>query len=91
MNKIIFYDTHVFPGCLAEISFKLDKNNVINTAIIEFSDGVISNAEVEYKGPEELLLNIYPYTTARGSAIAKKSWYMRLITDQNIWKVVSKL
>ena len=91
MNKISFQDTHVYPGCLAIFHFHVDPNQTTLSALAEFSDDVIAQAEVEQVNPEEMLIHIESYMTAHGTHIPEKTWRLQYDKDQDIWKVIKKI
>lgn len=91
MNTISFHDTHVYPGCLAIILFKIVPNGTTVPVTAEFSDGSIATAEVEQINPDEVSVRIDAYTTARGTHISEKIWRLRYDNAQELWKVVAKM
>lgn len=88
MHTINFHDTHVYPGCLATMS---TVPAGVAPAVAEFSDGATAGAEIERLSPDELLIRIEPYTTARHTRISAKSWRLSYDGDRELWKVVAKL
>ncbi len=87
MNTISFHDTHVYPGCLATI---LTIPAGVAPAVAEFSDGSMATAESERLGPDEILVRIDAYTTARRTRIPAKSWRLTCDNNRDLWKVVAK-
>ncbi|GGC17825.1 hypothetical protein GCM10011386_07210 [Parapedobacter defluvii] len=91
MNRISFQDTHVYPGCMAILFFAIAPNHTTVSALAEFSDGAVADAEVEPVNSEELVVRIDCYTTASGTHIPKKTWRIRYDNTQDIWKAVAKM
>jgi len=91
MNRISFQDTHVYPGCLAIFFFKIIPENTTLTVVAEFSDGGITNAEVEQVNSKEVIVHIADYKTAHGTCIPEKTWRLRYDSSQDLWKVVAKM
>ncbi|MXS69940.1 hypothetical protein GSF70_01760 [Flavobacteriaceae bacterium W22] len=90
MNKISFQDTHIYPGCLAIFNFRISLQSAIMLAVAEFSDGAVTNAEIEPLNAEEVVVYIDGYTTTKGTNISKKNWLLKYDNAQDIWKVVKK-
>lgn len=89
MNTINFHDTHVYPGCLATIFFKIPDGGTVRVTA-EFSDGSVAAAEVEQVNKEEILVHISAYATARGTRISEKSWRLRYDSAADLWKVTAR-
>ncbi len=90
MNTTNFHDSHVYPGCLATILFKIPEGTTMPVTA-EFSDGSIATAEVEQVNTEEILVHISACTTARGTRIPEKSWRLRYNSATDLWKVAAKM
>lgn len=87
MNKICFYDTHVYPGCLARFYFRVTPGGPFVSASAEFSDGAVAGAEVEPVSAEEVIVRMEAYTTARNTRIPGKTWRLRYDKALEVWKV----
>ncbi len=88
MNAISFHDTHLYPGCLVTISAIPPG---VTPVVAEFSDGSRATAESERLGPDEILVRIDAYTTARRTWIPAKSWRLTYNNDHDLRKVVAKV
>ncbi|MFT3901584.1 MAG: hypothetical protein QM727_00255 [Niabella sp.] len=91
MNRISFHDTHVYPGCLAIIFFKINPDGTVMPAQAEFSDGAVAGAEIGQVVSNEVHVRIDAYQTARGTRIPEKAWRLRYDEEQDIWKVTGKM
>ena len=91
MRKIIFHDTHAYPGCIATIPESGGQRGVTQPAVAEFSDGATATATFEPLAVGELLVWVDAYTTARGTRITAKAWRVRQIDASAPWKVVAKI
>lgn len=91
MDTIIFHDTHAYPGCTAIIPENAVGEGTMAPAIAEFSDGAIAMAAFERLNPDEILIRVDAYTTARGTRIPKKVWRLRYDSSQDLWKVAAKV
>ncbi|MFT3750232.1 MAG: hypothetical protein QM768_18085 [Agriterribacter sp.] len=87
MNRISFHDTHVYPGCSAIIFFRIASDGTTVPVSVEFSDGSNATAEVEQVYPDEMLIRIDAYATARGTSIPGKTWRLRYDKSLDLWKV----
>lgn len=91
MNRISFHDTHVYPGCTAIIFFRIAQDGTTMPAVAEFTDGVTVMTEVERVSPDEVLVRIDAYTTARGTRIPEKTWRLKYEDVPDLWKVAAKI
>jgi hypothetical protein len=91
MNKVVFHDTHIYPGCLATFYFRVTPSNSTVSIMVEFTDGVTTDAEIGHLEPEELFINVDSYITAGGTRINNKSWRLRFDSEQAVWKVIAKI
>lgn len=91
MRKIIFHDTHVYPGCLVTIQESSGQRGVAIPVVAEFSDGATATANFEPVNQGELLVWVDAYTTARGTRIVPKAWRLRQNEGAGAWKVVAKI
>lgn len=90
MNRIQFQDTHCFRGCLALFNFNPAANSATTSAVAEFSDGVVANAEVEWISKGEIFVRIESYSTGRGTRIEEKTWRLSYDHTEDFWKVTAK-
>lgn len=91
MNSIYFNDSHVYPGCIARISFGISRGMNTKIVLAEFNDGTIADAEIAIIDPAEIMITISSYKTAKGSSILQKSWLLKYDNIIDSWKVASKL
>jgi hypothetical protein len=82
-----FADTHSYPGC--RVIVREDGAMGQEEVFVEFSDGVIVPAVLEQVGPQEIVLRIGPYRTARGTGIEEKVWILKRSSEQD-WRVARK-
>lgn len=83
--RVAFHHTHAYPGCRVTI---IDRGDGAFAAA-EFSDGVVVAATATPLGPDELLVRLAGYRTARGTAIAAKAWVLRRVSGDG-WKVAAR-
>lgn len=81
----------MYPGCSAIIFFNIVPDGTTVQAIAEFSDGAVAPATVEQVNPDEVLIRIDAYETARRTRIPGKAWRLRYDNAQDLWKVVAKM
>ncbi|WP_185218045.1 hypothetical protein [Sphingobacterium mizutaii] len=91
MNKISFLDTHIYPGCLTMFTFRISLKDTLIAAIAEFSDGSVTDAEIETFNAEQVAVFTDSYSTARGTHISKKGWMLNYDAWDDIWKVIKRI
>jgi hypothetical protein len=82
-----FADTHSYPGC--RVIVRADGAVGQEAVFVEFSDGVTVLAVLEQVSPQEIVLRIGPYRTARRTSIKEKVWILKRSSEQE-WQVARK-
>ncbi|WP_104381776.1 hypothetical protein [Sphingobacterium sp. HMA12] len=89
MKKIEFDNSHIYPGSIAKLSFKVSSNSAFLEVDVEFIDGSRTVADLQVLPKKEMILIVAPYTTAAGTKIGKKGWRLSLV-EEMIWRVTEK-
>lgn len=72
IKKIFFFNSHIYPGCLASVTFRVSPNFTLMRISIEFSDASFTTGDLELVSSGALILYTDPYITTAGAKIPNK-------------------
>ncbi len=83
--------THLYPGASVVTRDGHDAPHRGSILAIEFDDGAVTSGTVKEATATAVVVEVAPYRTARGTAIARKVWTLgRESAASAAWKVTAK-
>jgi hypothetical protein len=79
-TMIIITDSHAYPGCLV----LTDQDVIAGPTHVQFGDGIVVEARIDSMSPEQIVLTINSYVTARGTAVGEKSWLLQSVGSHRL-------
>ena len=84
-------NTHLYPGARMAARDGLDSPRRGDAVVIEFADQSVATGAVVASEPNRVAIEVGPYRTARGTAIAQKVWTLgRAAAGAATWRVTAK-
>lgn len=86
-------NTHLYPGAILR---HLDKHHALKPSsdddiLIEFSDGILAEGQLQSVEADGIVLRVPPYRTQKGTVVETRCWRIVRRDEPGEWRVQKRL